>query len=87
MRGKLSQIMMTISPTIYRRYITVKKRGYTVLYVMVINVIYDIMKGEYFILQEFCWRHNNHCIQYKPLWNMCCKKSNQRQANYFGVAH
>ena len=45
MRGKLSEILMMIAPKIYSKYITVNKKGVTVLYVKTPNAIYGIMNA------------------------------------------
>ena len=45
LRGKLAELMVQVAPEIYRKYIIINKKGQTVLYVRLLNVLYGILKG------------------------------------------
>ena len=53
MRGKLADLIMTTSPEVYRKYITVNKKGKTVIYVKAFNYIYGIMKALLLFYKNF----------------------------------
>ena len=45
LRGKLADILIKVAPEIYRKQITINRKGGTVLYVRALNAIYIIMKA------------------------------------------
>ena len=45
LRGKLSDLLIKKVPEIYRKHITINRKGETVLYVRSLNAIYGIMKA------------------------------------------
>jgi hypothetical protein len=44
LRGELVEMMVHIAPQIYRKYITVDRRGMPVLYVKLQKVLYRLMR-------------------------------------------
>ena len=45
LRGKLAELMVATAPEIYKKYVTVNRKGGLVLYVEELNSIYGIMKA------------------------------------------
>ena len=45
LRGKLADLLIKTAPEIYRKNITINRKGETVLYVRELNAIYGIMKA------------------------------------------
>ena len=53
LRGKLADLMIKTAPEIYRKHITINRKGETVLYVRDLNAIYGIMKAALIFYQKF----------------------------------
>ena len=53
MRGELSELLMMTYPSIYRKWITVNKKGETVLYIKSLNAIYGITKAALLLYNKF----------------------------------
>jgi hypothetical protein len=53
LRGALADLMVKTAPEIYRKYVTVNKKGETVLYVRALNAIYGIMKAALLFYKKF----------------------------------
>ena len=45
LQGKLSKLMVATAPDIYKKYVTVNRKGELVLYVEALNALYGIMKA------------------------------------------
>ena len=45
MRGKLAELLVSVSPSMYSKYITVNSKGQKILYVRLLNALYGIMKA------------------------------------------
>jgi hypothetical protein len=45
LRGKLAELMVQVAPEVYRKFVIINKKGQTVLYVRLLNVLYGILKG------------------------------------------
>ena len=45
LRGKLADLIVQVAPEIYRKYIIINRKGQTVIYVCLLNVLYGILKG------------------------------------------
>ena len=50
---KLADILIKTAPDIYRKHITINRKGETVLYVRALNAIYGIMKAALLFYQNF----------------------------------
>ena len=53
LRGKLAELLIKTAPEIYRKHITINRKGETVLYVRFLNAIYGIMKDALLFYQKF----------------------------------
>ena len=53
LKGKLADPLIKTAPAIYRKHITIKIKGETVLYVRILNEIYGIMKAALLFYQKF----------------------------------
>ena len=53
LRGKLANPLIKPAPEIYRKHITINRKGETVLYVRSLNAIYGIMKAALLFYQKF----------------------------------
>ena len=53
LRGKLANILIKTVPEIYRKNITINRKGETVLYVRALNAIYGIMSVALLFYQKF----------------------------------
>ena len=53
LRGKLADLLIKTAPEIYRKHITINRKGETVLYVRALNAIYGIMKAALLFYQKF----------------------------------
>ena len=45
LRGKLGELMVATAPEIYKKYVTVNRKGELVLYVEALNALYEITKA------------------------------------------
>ena len=45
LRGKLAKLMVATTPEIYKKYVTVNRKGELALYVEALNALYGIMKA------------------------------------------
>ena len=53
LRGKLAHLLIKTAPEIYRKPITINRKGETVLYVRALNAIYGIMNATLLFYQKF----------------------------------
>ena len=53
LRGKLANLLIKTVPEIYRKQITIKRKGETVLHVRALNEIYGITKAALLFYQKF----------------------------------
>ena len=53
LRGKLADLLIKMAPEIYRKHITINRKGETVLYMRALNAIYGIMKAALLFYQKF----------------------------------
>ena len=53
LRGNLADLLIKTAPEIYRKHITINRKGETVLYVRELNSIYGIMKAALIFYQKF----------------------------------
>ena len=53
LRGKLAELMVATVPEIYKKYVSVNRKGELVLYVEVLNALYGIMKAALLFYIEF----------------------------------
>jgi hypothetical protein len=53
MQGKLAKLMVKAAPEIYTKYIIIKRKGETVLYVRLLKALYGIMKAALLYYQRF----------------------------------
>ena len=53
LRGKLAELMVKVAPEIYTKYVTINKKGKTVVYVRLLNALYGIMKAALLYYQRF----------------------------------
>ena len=53
LRGKLAELLVKVAPEIYTKYITINKKGETVLYVKLLNALYGIMKAALLFYKRF----------------------------------
>ena len=53
MRGKIYKLLIITAPEIYQKYITVEKKGETVLNIKALNTIYVIMKADILFYKNF----------------------------------
>ena len=53
MCGRLAELMVKITPAIYRKYVTVNTKGQTILYVRLQNALYGIIKAALLFYQRF----------------------------------
>ena len=45
LRGKLAELLVKVAPKIYTKFVTINRKGQTVLYVKLLNALYGIMKA------------------------------------------
>jgi hypothetical protein len=45
LRGKLAELMVKVAPEVYRKYVFINKKGETILYVKLLNALYEILKA------------------------------------------
>ena len=53
LRGKLADLLIKTAPEIYRKHITINRKGETALYARALNEIYGIMKATLIFYQKF----------------------------------
>ena len=53
LRGKLAELMVKVAPEIYTKYVIVNTKNETVLYVRLLNALYDIMKAALLFYKRF----------------------------------
>jgi hypothetical protein len=53
LRGKLAELVVKVAPEIYTKYVIINSKGETVLYVRLLNALYDIMKAALLYYQRF----------------------------------
>ena len=53
LRGKLAELIVATAPEIYKKYVSVNRKGELVLYVEALNALYGIMKAALLFYQKF----------------------------------
>ena len=53
LRGKLAELMVATAPEIYKKYVSVNRKGEIVLYVKALNALYGIMKAALLFYLKF----------------------------------
>ena len=71
LKGELAEMMMQIAPQIYRKYVTVDKKGKPILYVKLHKALYSLMRASLLFyrkvqkeLEQYRYKANPHdpCI-------------------------
>jgi len=45
LKGRLAELMVQVAPNLYRKYITVDKKGTTILYVKMQKALYELLRS------------------------------------------
>ena len=73
LRGKLAKLMVTNAPEIYKKYVTVNRKGELVLYVEALNALYGIMKAALLFYIKFVGNLKSMGFQLNSLLSLCGK--------------
>ncbi len=66
LKGRLAELMVQVTPNLYRKYISVDRNCATILYVMQ-EIIYGLLRSALIFLQEACCWPGEHWIQVESL--------------------
>ena len=53
LRGKIVELMVKAAPKIYTKYMIIKLKGYTILYMRLLNTLYGIIKASLLYYKKF----------------------------------
>ena len=70
MHGKLAELLVKVAPEIYMKYVTVNAKGETVVYMYLLNILYDY-QGSSVVLQVLCEGLEVNRLCFKPLQPLC----------------
>ena len=51
--GRLANLLIKVAPNVYKEFVTINKKGETVLYVHILNAVYRIIKLVLLYYQKF----------------------------------
>ncbi len=53
LKGELADMMIQIAPQVYRKYVSVNKKGTPILYMKLKKVLYGLMRASLFFIRNY----------------------------------